>query len=169
MDNEKKTSTKIQRELELIRKKHGGLLRPSDVVEFARAKDTELHRHFQWDDSRAAGEYRLLQARHLIRVVVHVAPATNESIRTFVSLRSDRTKGNGYRAFAEVMNDKDLTQKLMADARADLAYFAQKYNRLRDVAETRHIFEAIDEFVEPSKKVGGKPQNAPDAKPPLVA
>lgn len=48
---------------------HGGL-RPSEVVAAAAPVDSPLHGEFEWDDEKAGHEFRLWQARHLIRVAV---------------------------------------------------------------------------------------------------
>ena len=66
--------TAIVAELETIRRNAGGVLRPEDVVSFAADPDTELHSRFEWDDTEAAQQYRLWQARQLIRVTVTVLP-----------------------------------------------------------------------------------------------
>lgn len=55
--------------LEEVRLAHGGKLRPPDVVEAATPEGAPLHPHFTWDDERAAHEFRLYEARHLIRTV----------------------------------------------------------------------------------------------------
>ena len=73
-----------KQELEQIRKANDGELRPADVVEFARNPDTALHSRFTWDDDKAAAEYRLWQARELIRVVVQLHPKTNKKMRVYV-------------------------------------------------------------------------------------
>src|SRR5690606_1315589 len=58
------------KELERIREANDGRLRPEDVVVSAQKQDSPLHAIFTWDDSKAANEYRLSQARRLIRLVV---------------------------------------------------------------------------------------------------
>lgn len=47
---------------------NGGLTAPM-VVESARPKDAPLHGYFEWDDKAAAEEFRLEQARSMIRRV----------------------------------------------------------------------------------------------------
>lgn len=61
----------VKAELARLSAKHGGL-RPSKVVEAARPETSPLHSEFEWDDSKAGREYRLEQARRLIRVAVTV-------------------------------------------------------------------------------------------------
>lgn len=48
----------VYRELNSIRRKHNNVLRPRDVVEFARNPKTALHHEFEWNDTAAAMYYR---------------------------------------------------------------------------------------------------------------
>lgn len=139
-------------ELELIRQRNRGFLRPQDVIKAARSKTSQLHRYFEWNDSRAAEKHRLDQAREIIQVSVIVSEVTGENIRAFVSLSHDRGKGLGYRAAVDVMNDDRLLEVFLSDARKELTIFARKYDRLKAEAEFRGVFEAIDEVVEKPKK-----------------
>jgi uncharacterized protein (DUF302 family) len=41
-------------------------LQPCEIVVQAKEKDSVLHKYFQWDDTLAAEQHRLNQARHLI-------------------------------------------------------------------------------------------------------
>ncbi len=59
----------IASELERIPKNSDGYLRTEDVVGQAQDKANPLHNYFQWDNTRAGHEYRLQQARQLIRII----------------------------------------------------------------------------------------------------
>lgn len=144
--------TKTAKILESIRKKHGGLLRPQDVVEYARPTDSPLHDQFEWDDSKAADEYRLWQARQLIRVTVTVLPNTVTPIRTYVSLTPDRSAGGGYRRIADVVKKPDLYEQALADALKDLERIQQKYKQL---AELGPVFEAVKKVRKPKLNAAG--------------
>ncbi len=130
-------STKaIAAELERIRLGNGGLLRPEDVVAAARPKTSLLHDQFEWDDTSAAVQHRLWQARQLIRVTVMVLPRQEQPIRTYVSLRTDRAlAGGGYRTLCDVLDDEQLREQLLAEALDDLATFRTKYGRLKELAQ----------------------------------
>ena len=140
-------------ELEKIRLDHGGVLRAADVVEFARNPRTALHARFTWDDSRAAHEYRLSQARELIRVVISVHPAINKPTRVYVSVESDRKKGGGYRTMNEVMTNPDYRDELLDEARVDMERFQAKYAVLDELAG---VFAAMNEAVSRPRKGGKK-------------
>lgn len=132
----------IKRELDRIAKEHGHILRPADVVEAARSKESILHSQFEWDDTEAAEQYRLSQARGLIRVIVEYSGPndTGDSNRVYVSLKSDRAMEGGYRTMVSVMSDVELRAQLLADAMADMESFRRKYNHLKELAD---VFSAM--------------------------
>jgi len=122
-------------ELEQIRTANDGMLRAADVVEFAKDPETALHERFEWDDSRAAYQHRLWQARELIRVVVHTHPAKEAPTRIYVSLADDRgNDGGGYRTLDDVMQCKTMRGALLKEARADMLRFEAKYRQLSELA-----------------------------------
>ena len=135
----------IRAELEQIRQSHGGLLRPEDVVKFAKNRRTALHLEFEWDDAKASAEYRLWQARNVIRVAVTVLPsphADQEPVRAYVSVVSDRVQpGGGYRAIADVMSNDEMRTELVNEALGEVKRWRRKYERLRELVP---IFLAID-------------------------
>ena len=127
-------------EIERIRQSSGGTLNPVVVVREARRKSSVLHDYFEWDDSRAAYEFRLEQARKLIRVCIREIPeCPDEPVRAYVSLQDDRGR-NGYRSITDVMSDDRLREKLLAEARRDMSLFRQKYAVLKELAQ---VFEAM--------------------------
>lgn len=129
----------IRKELEIIRKRNGGLCRPADVVAYARNKGTALHDQFTWDDGDAAEKYRLWEARQVIRVHVTVLPNDAKPIRAFVSLRSDRDTGGGYRTIEDVMAKNSWREELLDQAMAEQQLWQSKYEHLVELAP---LFEA---------------------------
>jgi len=78
-----------------------GALDPERVVEAARNPNSSMHGQFDWDDSTAAHEYRLSQARALIkRVKVNVIRSDNEIVRVASYIRSP--SGSGYESTQHV-------------------------------------------------------------------
>ena len=131
-------------EIERIRQNSGGTLNPVVVVREAQSESSVLHDYFEWDDTRAAYEFRLEQARKLIRIRVRQIPdGPEEPVRAYVSLRDDRGR-NGYRSITDVMSDDRLREKLLAEARCDMSLFRQKYAVLSELAQ---VFEAMDAVV----------------------
>lgn len=131
-------SDKILTELETIRNAHGGVLYPKDVVEFAEDPGTALHSRFTWDDTKAAAEYRLWQARQIIRVSVMILPRDDTKVQAYVSLLHDR-KGpdpnRGYRNICDVMATPVLRKTLLQEALDELERVEEKYKGLKELAE----------------------------------
>lgn len=132
-------------ELEELRRRHGELLKPEDVVEFARDPTTALHAKFVWDDTEAARRYRLQQAGEVIRLVITVYEEASKvhRIRAFVSLPSDRAQGGGYRSTAEVMGDETRRGEMLQDALAVFQAARKKYAHLKELAG---VWDAVLEF-----------------------
>lgn len=127
---------------EIERLKSDGVIRPVDVVEAAREESSPLHDWFQWDDSEAAHQYRLIQARNMLRVYVKVADSDNEPVQAFVSLTTDRVKaGGGYRAMVDVLSDETMSAQLLQDALTQLNNMRQKYGRLQQLVK---VWEEVD-------------------------
>lgn len=108
-------------------------LMPAAVIEHARQPDSPLHGYFEWDDSKAAHAYRLVQARHLIAEIEIVSDSKRESAPVFVSLLSDRKTG-GYRDVGQVLASKSLRRELLATAVSELRAIQSRYDRLKELA-----------------------------------
>jgi len=132
-----------QAELDALVEQHGGIVLPAQVVEFARDENTALHEYFDWDDSEAAKQWRLEQARRVIRLSVTVIQSDNAPIRALVSLTSDRKAGGGYRALADILDDESPREQMERDALAELRVFRRKYERL---VLLQPIWVAVDEL-----------------------
>lgn len=136
-----KKSNKVISELRRIASANGGLLQPETVVERARSSSSPLHSKFQWEDSVAAHEYRIWQARQLIRVSVEVMASTGKIHDVFVSLSPDRQRDSGgYRVMTEVLSNAEMRSQLLTDALDDLELFREKYRKLKELAV---VFSAI--------------------------
>lgn len=137
----KKMNKKIQNELMALCNANGGILKAEDVVDFAKNPQSAMHSHFTWDDSEAAHQWRLHQARMLIRVTVVVSPDKKDHMRAYVSLGDDRYDGGGYRVMATVLTDEERRRQLLDEALLEVNRWMQKYNRLSELAK---VFEAIN-------------------------
>lgn len=143
---EKRRESAIANELKRLADAHGGNLQPKTVVDSARDDESPLHGSFNWDDTSAAEQWRLQQARQLIRAVVtyeKVGSGKSVPCRVFVSLTPDREEdGGGYRLSNSVMSDVDYRRQMLADAMAEMQRFKEKYRRLSELAK---VFAAMDD------------------------
>jgi hypothetical protein len=109
-----------------------------------------LHRHFQWDDTKAAESYRKMQARQLIqKCVVTIDKAPDVQVRAFVSLATDQIAGGGYRMTADVLSDDDLKAQLLHEMLVTLTKWKKQVNLLDK--ETAAIIEKLEGAVVKTK------------------
>lgn len=126
---------KIISALKRIANKSGGVLNPEEVVEAARPVSSVLHNQFCWEDDKAAQNYRIWQARVLIRTTVRYIEINGDrrAARVFVSLSTDREDEGGYRDVIAVLNDKSMRQQMLEDALNELRTFEVKYSHLKEL------------------------------------
>lgn len=129
--------------LKEVADRHGGILQPYDVLEAAKPESSPLHSYFEWNDSEAAHQHRLRQARSLISIAVEIIPQSKDKTRIWISLKNDQHLGGGYRSMQVVLSDKELRAQLIADAFADMEIFKSKYERLKELAGVIKEFDKI--------------------------
>lgn len=151
-------SNAVAKELELIRRKHRGILRPADVIAFAADEETALHRKFEWNDTEAAHQYRLEQARLIIRTTVRVMREDLPPIHAYVSLQDDRKHGDSYRAIEDVMANAGLRNKLLAQAMAEAESWKQRYGHLKKLMPITDAIGAVKKKLERRKPKARKPK-----------
>lgn len=115
-------------------------VKPEEIVDKARDESTELHKCFEWDDTKAAEKYRVYQARqivcHLIIKEVNNEPQKQE-VRFFYKTDSQE----GYKPVSYIMRNEDEYQKLLDRALSELKAFQKKYSTLK---ELDGLFDAIN-------------------------
>ena len=143
-----KLTSKQAVELRLLSERHKVLL-PAAVVAFAKSPKAALHTRFTWDDTQAAKERRIDQARYVMRMLFITSSAVPSVTRALVSLTQDRKRDGGYRPVLDVMNDAQLTAMMLEDALAELNTFRRKYQGLTALAK---VFEAVDAVEKKTKR-----------------
>ena len=124
--------------IEALRLKHGPVT-PAMLVKEAKKKSSPIHECFTWDDKEAGMLRRLDEARYLLRMITVEVETADEPIvtRAFVSVTDD----TAYTTIKAAMDDDDMRESLLDQARKDLKSFKSKYSQLKELAV---IFEAID-------------------------
>jgi hypothetical protein len=130
MEQERKLLTKMARQ-------NGGVLKVEDVLQEAQDENSILHKHFEWDDTEAAAQYRKQQARALIaRCKITMVETAPVEIRAFVSLPTDRENGGGYRLTSEVVSNEYMKAEMLRDIQLTIARWTQKLHLLdQDLAD----------------------------------
>jgi hypothetical protein len=130
--------------LEELREENGGSLTPEAVVADARKRTSPLHGAFEWSDRVAAHQYRLEQARLLLRSIeiLDLHPQYIRPARAYYAIPADNGQGRVYQASSVVLSDTAMRERLLEQARRELAAFRRKYEQLEELAQ---LFEAIDQ------------------------
>lgn len=118
-----------------------------DILEMAKAERTETHKLIEWDDKVAAGKYRTQQVRGILHNLQMIEikvleDGTEKKVEDFVPIRAfyHLREESGYRPTVQIIENKDLNEKLLATAKAELNSFMVKYSIL---TELEPVFEAI--------------------------
>ena len=124
----------IGEELSRIEQKHDGRLTPDDVVKAAADEKSPLHPHFEWNDSVAAHQFRLDQARMIIRTVRIVDNSEPAKLsRAWLSV-TDRG-GVSYRSVSEIMKSRHLQLEVYKRAEIDLEAWMKRYREITEIVE----------------------------------
>lgn len=130
-------------------KAKAGTITPVIVVDDARDKDSDLHPFFEWNDGKAAEEWRRQQARMLIGSIKVVVEGTSTdkdpiSVRAFIHISDEDIKGSDrYEPLAVVLSDRALYAQVCARALDDLRGFQRRYSQFSTL--TTVATRAIDE------------------------
>ena len=128
-------------ELAALYDQHGAL-DPKVIVSWARENpESDLYSRFTWDDSAAAEQYRLLQARNLITEVEVVYP-DGKKRQVYVSPIESRGKG-GYSSLVEVLSDKERKARFLEQALNEYRRLGEKYESLKELAGVRAAVERV--------------------------
>ena len=129
--------------LELLRQEQHGELTPEDVVKDARNPNSPLHSHFEWDDTRAAEQHRLNQARNLIRSVVAIYTSDKkpaQRVRAFVHVPEKGAPH--YRSTDHAMSQTKTRNMVLRRAWRELKAWRDRYRELKEFSA---LIETIDE------------------------
>ena len=127
--------------LESLSREHGRALTPAQVVAAASAVDSPLHRFFQWDDTAAAAENRLNQARMLLRSIEVVVIGTKgREINARVFLHSS-IRGRRYIAARDALTDPGTRAEILERALAEARSWRDRYRHLHELSG---VFAALD-------------------------
>jgi len=137
-------------ELEKIRKRDGNIT-PSAIVAKAKSKSSAMHRHFEWDDDKAANQHRLEQARLVARSIqiIHIespnAPAQAYSIITIAQKNGEPKTRKVYQSTEEALKDPVMRDEILGNAIREAISYRRKYAALQELSK---VFHAMDEFME---------------------
>lgn len=147
--------------LDTLADRFGGAVSPRDVVDAAKPNDSPLHPYFEWDDDKAADNWRLDQARRLLRVRIQYQPLpTNERrvIPLFSSATSNRGEGQrSYQRTVIMLTEEGQADRLALDClkRAQAQLKSLPHASLNDA-----LFQLEQVRQELETRVYGRPSGA---------
>ena len=115
---------------------------PEEIVAAAADEAKELHKCFEWDDTKAANYYRLHQARVLTSQIVfkrEIPEGEEPPAPTRVFNKTERS--GGYKIPERTFKVQEEYEALLQRAWAELRAFKAKYASLK---ELDYILELID-------------------------
>lgn len=124
--------------------KEDGRLTPEDVVKAAEDEDSPLHGCFTWDNDAAAHQFRLVEARRLIRTVKVTVTVSNVQIMVprYVRDPEQAVRIPGYQDIVRIQSDEDKARgvvlaemKRVSDAAARAKHLAH-YLSCQDLIDT---------------------------------
>jgi hypothetical protein len=128
---------KAGQHIELLQQRRGGQVTPKDILEDARSNKSPLHDAFEWSDDKAAEQFRMQQARHILQSIIievkikHGKPAT--PMRAFVNVtkRGEST----YVGLQTAMSDKELRAQVIDRAWSELVSWRDRYQEYQELAK----------------------------------
>lgn len=132
----------VGQHLEMLRERFKGELTPADVVADAKNHNSPLHSFFEWDDGEAAEQWRLQQARGLIRAVVAVYVDETEPakrIQAFVHI--PESGAPHYRSTEHAMSQERTRDMVLRQAWREFQSWKKRYAHLDELAE---FFKSVD-------------------------
>jgi hypothetical protein len=130
------SANEVGQHLERLREQYKGELTPADVVKDARNHNSPLHSFFEWNDGEAAEQWRLQQARGLIRAVVAVVVDNQEPakrIQAFVHVPDPEAPH--YRATDHAMSQEKTRDMVLQQAWKEYRSWKKRYEHLEELAE----------------------------------
>lgn len=117
---------------------------PQNLVYYAEEHpDSELYKCFTWDDTKAANEWRKVEARQVLRLLVYKEDPVEEDEKP-IQIRVMQNVNKEYKPVREIVRNNDEYKELLKRAKAELAAFRERYKQL---AELETVLEAIDEII----------------------
>lgn len=133
----------VGQHIEMLRQEQKGELTPEDVLADAKNPNSPLHSFFEWDDSAAAEQHRLHQARGLIRSVVAIYTSDDKpAVRARAYVHISEGETSHYREMTHAMSRKDTRKVVLQRAWKELQAWRQRY---KDLAEFADLIAVIDE------------------------
>ena len=135
------SATVAHNEIQKLEKRLGRYPQPKDILQAARKPKHPLHSAFDWDDAEAAQQYRLGQARGMIRSLRITVVHGQREETTVTAVHVPRT---GYRPIAEVAANPLMMNEVLKTVRSALRSWRERYARIQGATE---LLDALEEVL----------------------
>lgn len=141
-----KDAKAVGQHLEMLRKKCKGELTPEDVLSDAKHNNSPLHSFFEWDDTAAAQQHRLQQARGLIRAVVAIYVQDDKpAVRQKAYVHINEPAAPHYREASHAMSMTKTRDMVLKQALSELIAWKRRYKDLQEFAAVISIIDLLNE------------------------
>lgn len=122
----------VAEHLAVLRAQYGELT-PEVILNDAESPQSPIHTCFEWADTEAARQYRLSQARQLVRVIIRVPENADERpVRAYVSINDGMRRS--YEPIEVALTDVDMRREVLVKALRELNQLRRKYADLQELA-----------------------------------
>lgn len=116
------------------------------LVLLSKPKTSPTHHLFEWDLKKAAEAHWKDRAAWLIRSIEIVFDETDtDKCRAFPSLQIGNERM--YVPMSKVLTDRQLTDQLLEQAKADAELWAKRHAALKRVTSAHAMFKAVEQFI----------------------
>lgn len=120
------------------------------VVEFAQPKTSPIHKYFEWDDTKAAHEFRLDQARKLIKSIVVEIDGSNVPAYQNIYIENS---GRSYLETAQCMETESIWDQVLASALKEAVNWANRYRTYKDLAPAVAAIDEVHKQIKEGKRI----------------
>lgn len=138
----------IYNELEAVRAENNGDLVLQAIVDRSKPKSAPLHDEFEWNNPKAANQWRLYQARQVsksVEIIHDGAKPTRayESVKVIeIDAEEKPQEKRVFRHIDDIMADPVARADLLSQAIRDAVAWRRRYSGLQELAK---VFAALDE------------------------
>lgn len=116
---------------------------PDDILEKAKDASTELHKCFEWDDTKAAENWRKQTARVICCSLQVIVEKEEKEPITYRLIQHDK-KEMAYKPVVLTVRNNDEYSRLLNQAKAELKSFKDRYQK---IVELQAVIEEIDKVI----------------------
>ena len=111
-------------------------------------EEAPLHSDYEWDDKKAAEEWRLHQSRHFINSLITLSVMPDTEQQTQIRAFHITTEQHRYDSIQAIITNEDKYNALFRNALSELSAFVRKYNTIQAL---QPVFVAIQQVTDESK------------------